>query len=102
MDNAPYSESTLSEVTFKNHLKYPIVELPDTKSYLERGFLDFDLDSDSDSTVKEELLSPTERKGRVIVRKVSQADFMVNNKIEDAKSRLSFWGVYNYCSNLWW
>lgn len=79
---------------FANKIKYPIIPLPEIDKLVKGSFLALYSDNsgyESESTIKGELLAPSSNKH--IVRRPSRAEIIVNNKIEEAKTRLSFWSV---------
>ena len=98
--NAPYPDKLIINKVFSNKIKYPIIPLPEIDKLVKSSILSLDSGYESESTIKEGLLTPISPSDKQIIRKTSQLDINLNTNLVEARSKLSFWNVYNYCSRL--
>ena len=109
--NAPYPDKLIINKDFSNKIKYPIIPLPEIDKLVKSSILSLDssvlaIDSnnsgyDGGSTIKNGLLTPiSPSDGPQLIKKASQLDVNLNTNLVEAKSKLSFWNIYNYCSRL--
>ena len=98
--NAPYPDKLIINKDFSNKIKYPIIPLPEIDKLVKSSILSLDSGYESESTIKEGLLTPISPSDKQIIRKTSQLDINLNTNLVEARSKLSFWNVYNYCSRL--
>ena len=90
--NTPYPDRIINK-DFSNKIKYPIIPLPEIDKLVKSSILDSS-GYESESTIREGLLTPISPSDKQIVKKPSQSVIILNTKIVEAKSRLSFWSFW--------